>query len=140
MAAYDLGATASHLKKIYDVEAAIQRPIFVEEKDASISVNDDNWVQYLGNQRCAGVSFVRAISLRSRYDSAYGSFFKFFSGKVADLGAGPALEKFVFDAAANAPGKVMLIRVMSGACVVSSPFQAQLTHSCRFPGFTHSFR
>ncbi|TEB13961.1 hypothetical protein FA13DRAFT_1748166 [Coprinellus micaceus] len=96
-ATYDLGATASHLKKIYDVEAAIQRPILVEEKDASISVNDDNWVQYLGNQ------------------SAYGSFFKFFSGKVADLGAGPTLEKFVFDAAANASGKVMLIRVMSGA-------------------------
>lgn len=97
LAAYDLGATTSHLKKIYDVEAPTQRPIFVEEKDASILVTDDNWVQYLGNQ------------------SAYGSFFKFFSGKVAELGAGPALEKYVFHRDANDVSKAMLIRVMSGA-------------------------
>jgi hypothetical protein len=117
-----LGATASRVKKIYDVEAAIQRPIYVEEKDASISVNDDNWVQYLGNQRCAGrlrVVRVYVISPGFRRDSAYGSFFKFFSRKVADLGAGPALEKFVFNATANTAGKVMLIRLMSGAYVVA---------------------
>ena len=51
LAAYDLGATASHFKKIYDVESKIQRPIVLEEKDSTIVVNDDNWIQYLGNQQ-----------------------------------------------------------------------------------------
>ncbi|KAF5340342.1 hypothetical protein D9611_007914 [Ephemerocybe angulata] len=97
LAAYDLGTTPSHLKKIYTTEAGYQRPIILEKKDASIIVNDDNWGQYLGNQ------------------SAYGAFFKYFSGKVAELGAGPALEKYVFDPEVNDKGKVMLIRMMSGA-------------------------
>lgn len=115
LAAYDLGATSSHLKKIYEAEAEIQRPIFVEEKDASISVDDSNWIQYLGNQRWARSGPVCMSRCTHDDDSAYGSFFKYFSGKVADLGVGPALEKFVFDRAANEDGKSMLIRVMSGA-------------------------
>lgn len=51
LAAYDLGASAGLLKKKYEEEASYQRPIYVEEKDKSIIVTQDNWVQYLGNQR-----------------------------------------------------------------------------------------
>ncbi|RXW16950.1 hypothetical protein EST38_g8908 [Candolleomyces aberdarensis] len=97
LAAYDLGATASHFKKIYDVEAKIQRPIVLEEKDSTISVNDANWIQYLGNQ------------------SAYAAYFSFFSEKVAALGPSSALEKFVFDRSVNDHGNEMLVRMMSGA-------------------------
>ena len=46
-----MGATPHHLQKIYEGEAAYQRPRIIEEKDKSIVVNEDNWVQYLGNQR-----------------------------------------------------------------------------------------
>jgi Questin oxidase-like len=51
LAAYDMGASAAHLRKIYHHEAPTQRPIFVEERDEAIVVTDDNWAQYLGNQR-----------------------------------------------------------------------------------------
>ena len=51
LAAYDLGAPATHLKKIYADEAASQRPRILDEKDKTISVNKENWAQYLGNQR-----------------------------------------------------------------------------------------
>ncbi|KAJ2929943.1 hypothetical protein H1R20_g7154, partial [Candolleomyces eurysporus] len=95
LAAYDLGATASHFKKIYDAEAEIQRPIVLEEKDLAISINDGNWIQYLGNQ------------------SAYAAYFSFFSEKVAALGPSSALEKFVFDRSANDHGNEMLVRMMS---------------------------
>ena len=51
MAAYDMGATPHHLQKIYDAEAAFQRPIILEERDKNIVITKDNWVQYFGNQR-----------------------------------------------------------------------------------------
>jgi hypothetical protein len=49
LAAYDLGATADHLQKMYEDEAKSQKSIFREEGDREIVVDDGNWVQYLGN-------------------------------------------------------------------------------------------
>lgn len=51
LAAYDLGAPADLLKKIYAREAKIQRPIFVEEEHKNIIVKAENWIQYLENKR-----------------------------------------------------------------------------------------
>ena len=51
LAAYDLGASAGQLQKIYADEAIPQRPIILEPKDESIVVSKDNWAQYLENQR-----------------------------------------------------------------------------------------
>jgi hypothetical protein len=97
LAAYDLGATDGHLRKIYDDEAKAQRPRILEEKDKDIVVNKQNWIQYLGNQ------------------SAYSSFVTFFSNEAQALGASGVLEKYVFEEDANQDGVNMLVRVMSGA-------------------------
>ncbi|KIM42122.1 hypothetical protein M413DRAFT_409215 [Hebeloma cylindrosporum] len=97
LAAYDMGATPHHLQHVYDKEAAYQRPRVLEEKDKSIVVNKDNWVQYLGNQ------------------SAYGAFVTFFSEEVKQLGVTASLEKYVYNEDVNKEGITMLTRAMSGA-------------------------
>jgi len=51
LAAYDLGAPPGHLQKMYDEEAKDQRPIILDETDKTIRVNQDNWIQYLGNHK-----------------------------------------------------------------------------------------
>ena len=51
LAVYDLGASSGQLQKIYADEAPSQRPIILEPKDKSIVVSEDNWTQYLENQR-----------------------------------------------------------------------------------------
>lgn len=53
LAAYDLGAPAAQLKKMYDEEDKDQRPKYVQKGDESIVVTRDNWVQYLSNERSA---------------------------------------------------------------------------------------
>ncbi|PPQ89262.1 hypothetical protein CVT25_001346 [Psilocybe cyanescens] len=93
LAAYDLGASSGHLKKMYDDEAKYQRPIISQDKDKDIVVDDQNWVQYLGNS------------------SAYSAFVKFFSNKVQVLGVTGTLEKYVFEDDANENGILMLNRV-----------------------------
>lgn len=95
LAAYDLGAPAGLLQKIYHDEARIQRPIIWEEKDKAILVTEDNWVQYLGNP------------------SAYASFVKFFAEQIEAFGSTATLERFVFDSEKS--GAHMLARLMSGA-------------------------
>ena len=52
LAAYDLGASAGHLRTIYADAVKNQRPKFVEEQDKTINVDKENWKQYLGNQKC----------------------------------------------------------------------------------------
>jgi len=120
LAAYDLGATAPHLKKIYEDEAQTQRPIVLEEKDSSIKVNDDNWVQYLGNQKCVPASAHEPLTDCSPLHSAYAAFVDFFSVKVKELGVSKTLERYVYDEAVNEKGKDMLIRLMSGVYVSSN--------------------
>ncbi|KAJ3489516.1 hypothetical protein NLJ89_g11522 [Agrocybe chaxingu] len=97
LVAYDLGASAGHLQKIYDNEAKDQRPRILEEKDKSIIVDKDNWAQYLGNHH------------------AYSSFVDFFSEEIKALGVSETLEKYVFEEEANKKGIDMLTRVVSGA-------------------------
>ncbi|KAF9566491.1 hypothetical protein CPC08DRAFT_703825 [Agrocybe pediades] len=97
LAAYDLGAPATHLQRMYDEEAKEQRPIILDEKDKSIQVNKDNWIQCLGNH------------------SAYHSFVGYFTEEIKAIGVPKALEKYVFSDEANAQGVQMLVRVVSGA-------------------------
>ncbi|KAL0950038.1 hypothetical protein HGRIS_010046 [Hohenbuehelia grisea] len=97
LAAYDLGAPAGVLQKIYDIEVKSQRPIFVEEKHKDIVVTQNNWTQYLGKP------------------DAYGSYVKFFKEIVASAGVKEALENYVFSPDANQNGAIMLVRLMSGA-------------------------
>ncbi|CAA7269317.1 unnamed protein product [Cyclocybe aegerita] len=97
LVAYDLGAPEGHLQKIYDNEAKDQRPRILEEKDRSIVVDKDNWIQYLGNH------------------NAYNSFVDFFSEEIKALGVTGTLEKYVFEEEVNKKGVDMLTRVVSGA-------------------------
>jgi hypothetical protein len=50
LAAYDLGAPAGLLHKIYDLEAKVQRPILIDGKDPGITVDLDNWKLYTRNR------------------------------------------------------------------------------------------
>ncbi|KAJ8507666.1 hypothetical protein ONZ45_g9998 [Pleurotus djamor] len=109
LAAYDLGASEGLLRKIYEVESAVQRPIFVEEKDKGIVITDTNWTQYLGNQ------------------NAYGAFYKFFTKRVEELGVVEALEFYVFSPTAYANGR-MIVRLVAGAL---HPF-IQIGHGLEF--------
>ena len=58
LAAYDLGAPAGLLQEIYNDEARIQRPIFLDETDKAIVVNEENWPQYLGNHKLVFTYYV----------------------------------------------------------------------------------
>lgn len=51
LAAYDLGASATLLQKIYENEAKIQRPILLSDTDKQIVITADNWTQYIGNRK-----------------------------------------------------------------------------------------
>ncbi|KAF8168458.1 hypothetical protein B0H34DRAFT_779767 [Crassisporium funariophilum] len=51
LAAYDLGAPASLLQKIYEVEAKKQRPILLDDKDKEIIITEKNWAQFTGNSK-----------------------------------------------------------------------------------------
>ena len=51
LAAYDLGAQPGLLRKIYEDEAKIQRPIVLEDRDKTINITGDNWTQYLGDAK-----------------------------------------------------------------------------------------
>ncbi|KAF9067547.1 hypothetical protein BDP27DRAFT_1364755 [Rhodocollybia butyracea] len=93
LTANDFGASPSHIQKIYDMEACIQCPIALEEKDKNIQITDENWVQHIGNPH---------------------RFFTFFEQKIASAGAVRTLEEFIFSPAANEKGKIMLARLMGG--------------------------
>jgi len=53
-----------------------------------------------------------------QYFSAYSAFVEFFSQEIATNGVASTLEKYIFDEEANADGRHMLTRVVSGAYVV----------------------
>ncbi|KAF9058210.1 hypothetical protein BJ165DRAFT_1540460 [Panaeolus papilionaceus] len=97
LASYDIGTPAAALKKIYEEEAKVQRPRYLEERDKTIVVNKDNWVQYLSNI------------------SAYGAFVDFFEEEVRAIGVSKALEKYIFSEEANKDGRHMFVRFYSGA-------------------------
>ncbi|PFH50516.1 hypothetical protein AMATHDRAFT_144896 [Amanita thiersii Skay4041] len=97
LAAYDLGAAPNLLRKIYDKEAAYQRPIYVEEKDRDIVITENNWTKHLGNQH------------------AYGAYLKFFTERISHIGVHRTFEQYLFDKTANDNGVNMLIRLVSGA-------------------------
>lgn len=113
LAAYDLGATPGLLQKIYDQEADYQRPIILET-DRKITITEDNWSQYLGNDKYAHKYLSGTLTALTSC-SAYGGFFKFFESRVSTFGALNTVEEFIFSPAANEKGKWMLSRLMGGA-------------------------
>ncbi|KAF9492815.1 hypothetical protein BDN71DRAFT_1450985 [Pleurotus eryngii] len=110
LAAYDLGASEGVLRKIYEEEAKIQRPIILEETDKDAVVTDENMAQYLGNQ------------------NAYAAFCQFFKRRVFELGAIQAIEEYIFSPKANEGSKAMLHRLVAGAL---HPF-IQIGHGLEF--------
>ncbi|OBZ73818.1 Oxidoreductase AflY [Grifola frondosa] len=97
LAAYDLGGTASLLKKIEKRRETMQRPIQLDPKDKDIIITDQNWVQYVGNA------------------NAYYGYYNFFAGEIKSIGVTATLERYIFSEHANAGGATMIIRTMSGA-------------------------
>ncbi|KAF9003377.1 hypothetical protein BDQ17DRAFT_1480126 [Cyathus striatus] len=97
LAAYDLGASATLLEKIYQFEAKPQRSLFSEETDKDINVTPENWLQYVGNS------------------GAYGSFFKFFTNEIKSHGVVDTVKKYIFDEKVNKGSGMMLIRLVGGA-------------------------
>ncbi|PPQ69877.1 hypothetical protein CVT24_003212 [Panaeolus cyanescens] len=104
LAAYDIGTPVGALKKMYDEEAKVQRPRYLQDRDKNIVVNKDNWIQYLNNNR--------QVKIKT---TAYGAFVDFFEEEVRAIGASNALEKYIFSEDANKDGRLMFVRFTSGA-------------------------
>ncbi|KAI4527554.1 hypothetical protein K525DRAFT_231854 [Schizophyllum commune Loenen D] len=96
LSAYDLGASASLLKDIYEVESASQRPIVQGPEDMIPQLTEENWTSALGQE------------------GAYVAYLKFFGEQIAEHGAQPTIEQYIFSPAANGNGTVMLARFVSG--------------------------
>ncbi|KAL1714587.1 hypothetical protein EV715DRAFT_276465 [Schizophyllum commune] len=96
LSAYDLGASASLLKDIYEVESASQRPIVQGAKDKIPQLTKENWTSALGQEE------------------AYVAYLKFFGEQIAEHGAQPTIERYIFSPAANGNDTVMLARFVSG--------------------------
>ncbi|RPD62419.1 hypothetical protein L226DRAFT_611012 [Lentinus tigrinus ALCF2SS1-7] len=103
LAAYDLGASASLLQKIYDVEVEDQSNIqvFERKEGKKESVNENitvqNWTKFFGDERY------------------YASYVNFFTQEISTRGVGEVLEQFVFAPGANGNGAYMLLRFVGGA-------------------------
>ncbi|KAJ7061981.1 hypothetical protein C8F01DRAFT_1136024 [Mycena amicta] len=97
---HDLGVSETLIQAMYDKEAAIQRPIYVEgsplTEDKRV-MTATNWTQRLGNDNV----------------HMYSSYLTFFTGEVAKLGVAGAFERYLFSPEANANGTLMLARFMS---------------------------
>ncbi|PPR00337.1 hypothetical protein CVT24_004358 [Panaeolus cyanescens] len=98
LAAYDLGAPAAVLERIYEEEKKHQRPFYLEEKHRTdFVVTKENWTEHLGNE------------------NAYGAYVKFFEEEINVLGAKTFLETYMLTEDANKNGRRMFVRFASGA-------------------------
>ncbi|KAF8874746.1 hypothetical protein BD779DRAFT_1702357 [Infundibulicybe gibba] len=102
LAVYDLGASASLLEVIYQLDAATLLPIDTVDrangivKRLDISITESNWTEFLGD------------------DKYYASLLEFFSLQVEARGAGGLLDKFIFSPDANKDGVDMVQRLCAG--------------------------
>ncbi|KAJ7171301.1 hypothetical protein C8R46DRAFT_948374, partial [Mycena filopes] len=93
VAAYDLGAPAALLQKIYDNEAPTLLPVDRQGED----INESNWTTRLGEHR------------------AYGSYLAFFTEEISKNGVPETMKKYAMEPAANGNGALMLARLVGGA-------------------------
>ncbi|KZS96806.1 hypothetical protein SISNIDRAFT_482599 [Sistotremastrum niveocremeum HHB9708] len=102
LTAYDLGASPSLLKAIYENEKLVQRAIDPAKNGSSLTnvpapgdVTAETWKQWLGDER------------------AYFAYLHFFSEVVPKCGISVSLEKYIFSSEANSGGACMLLRLFS---------------------------
>ncbi|CAK5266929.1 unnamed protein product [Mycena citricolor] len=93
IAAYDLGASASLLERIYKEEGEVLRPLGPQYD----ILTDQTWTTRLGERQ------------------AYASYLLFFERKIQALGMQKTIEEYVLSPAANENGAAMLSRFFSGA-------------------------
>ncbi|KAL1743527.1 hypothetical protein HDZ31DRAFT_40690 [Schizophyllum fasciatum] len=97
LSVYDLGGSAHLIQALYDAEAAQQRSITLgKDKDRIPEIKEENWTSHLGQE------------------IAYLGYLRFFSDYIAEHGAQPTIERFVFSPEANGNGSIMLARLASG--------------------------
>ncbi|KAI0372204.1 hypothetical protein BV20DRAFT_1050960 [Pilatotrama ljubarskyi] len=105
LAAYDLGAPAALLQKIFDVESKDPWDLFILNRTGKEGAAEaleqevivENWTTFLGD---------------GKY---YPSYLKFFTREVAEHGTGRVLESYIFSPRANGNGAYMLLRFVGGA-------------------------
>ncbi|KAJ7258396.1 hypothetical protein B0H12DRAFT_1109821 [Mycena haematopus] len=98
---HDLGASVECIEKMYDSEAAMQRPLHPSGAPAPAETNRitaDNWTSYLGESNA----------------DKYPDYLAFFSAEIANHGVSSVLERYVFSPEANANGTMMLARFVGG--------------------------
>ena len=95
----------------------MQRPIQLDPKDKEIVITAENWTQYVGNSKYAFANSGYLIHSPA-VNSAYYGFYVFFTEVIKTRGVEGALGKYIFSDLANADPGQMLIRTMSGACVL----------------------
>ncbi|KAF7344235.1 hypothetical protein MVEN_01714700 [Mycena venus] len=92
VAAYDMGATPTLLKLIYDRLEPTLRPIDRQGE----SITESNWTTRLGEHK------------------AYGSYLAFFAEQISKNGVSETMRKYVMAPEANGNGSLMLARVLGG--------------------------
>ncbi|EIW59226.1 uncharacterized protein TRAVEDRAFT_147129 [Trametes versicolor FP-101664 SS1] len=104
LAAYDLGAPAALLQKIFDAESKEPWDLYTMNRTEGGAVEPlqeevsaENWTRFLGD---------------GKY---YPSYLAFFTREVVAHGTGETLEKYIFAPAANGNGAQMLLRFIGGA-------------------------
>ncbi|KAJ6478975.1 hypothetical protein C8R45DRAFT_1156409 [Mycena sanguinolenta] len=100
---HDLGASIECIQKMYDLQAANQRPLYhpssAPPAPAEVHrINAGNWTNYLGEANA----------------HMYADYLAFFSAEIATHGVPGALERYVFSPEANSNGTMMLARFFGG--------------------------
>ncbi|KAJ6450365.1 hypothetical protein C8R45DRAFT_1224100 [Mycena sanguinolenta] len=99
---HDLGASVECIQKMYDFNAAMQRPLYPNGGQPAPAeanrINAGNWTNYFGEAN----------------SHMYPDYLAFFSAEIATHGVPGALERYVFSPEANGNGTMMLARFVSG--------------------------
>ncbi|KDQ18173.1 hypothetical protein BOTBODRAFT_552378 [Botryobasidium botryosum FD-172 SS1] len=98
-AVYDLGASASLLQAVYDMEKKMLWPIDLGKPDITPKpgqIDQNNWTQWLGDV------------------DAYAAYLAFFTKQLEANGVKATLQQYIFSPAANESGIHMMSRFYSG--------------------------
>ncbi|KAF8217460.1 hypothetical protein K438DRAFT_1557680 [Mycena galopus ATCC 62051] len=96
---HDLGAPAECIQKMYDIDAAMQRPLHHHGGPAEANrITKENWTSHLGE----------------KHAHMYPDYLAFFASEISKNGVPDVLERYIFSPEANGNGTLMLGRFVGG--------------------------
>ncbi|KAJ7689922.1 hypothetical protein B0H17DRAFT_1065686 [Mycena rosella] len=96
---HDLGAPIECIQAMYDMEAAMQRPLHPKgTPETTNKITEENWTGSLGE----------------KHANMYPDYLAFFSSEIVKHGVTDVLERYLFSPEANGNGSLMLARFLGG--------------------------